>query len=141
MRRSKVGIVVGSVSSRFMEAIPTDPDKSGIEDDFCFYCGKVHNHFGGRCISILNSFQDWDTLFICSGAHCGRVFHLECLREKAIPEGEWKCPICVGQKFMSLTSFLLNESMDVPKGAIRQILIAFFTIQTIKNRTESTAPC
>lgn len=32
---------MGSVSSRFMEAVPTDPDINTTEDDFCYYCGKV----------------------------------------------------------------------------------------------------
>ncbi|PRP77600.1 hypothetical protein PROFUN_00461 [Planoprotostelium fungivorum] len=42
---------------------------------------------------------DADQIILCDGLGCGRGYHIYCLRPslKKVPEGEWRCPICVAE--------------------------------------------
>jgi hypothetical protein len=62
-----------------------DKDKdSGEESDHYWYCGVC---------------KDGGDLLLCDG--CPRSFHQRCLKLETVPEGEWKCPICVSGRHYS----------------------------------------
>eukprot|EP01102_Stenamoeba_stenopodia_P021269 TRINITY_DN852_c0_g1_i2.p1 TRINITY_DN852_c0_g1~~TRINITY_DN852_c0_g1_i2.p1 ORF type:complete len:764 (+),score=133.49 TRINITY_DN852_c0_g1_i2:672-2963(+) len=75
------------IADEFMYLVDIDPDRrystDSIEDESCFYCEKE------------------GTVVICDNPSCKRVFHPSCAGVKLVPEGEWRCPVCITDQVLS----------------------------------------
>ena len=59
-----------------------------------------------------------EVLLLCDGLACDRAFHSDCIGLKAVPDGDWYCPRCIGQRVETDVEMAPEPLDETPSGYV-----------------------